>query len=59
MTRRSLERARPEGGERLWALVRELTSGLKGEVLHYEPAFGAFGMALVHFEPPSSGVMAA
>ena len=43
----------------MWALVRELTSGLKGEVLHYEPAFGAFGMALVHFEPPSSGVMAA
>jgi aromatic ring-opening dioxygenase catalytic subunit (LigB family) len=51
LTRKTLERATPEGGKNLWALLRGLTEGLKGEVLHYESALGAFGMALVHFEP--------
>lgn len=50
LNRRALEQAQPEGGERLWALLRGLSQGLKGEIRHYEPAFGALGMAIVHFE---------
>lgn len=51
LSHRSLEKARPEGGEKLWALLRGLSQGLRGEVRHYESAFGAVGMAIVHFEP--------
>ncbi len=46
-----LDAARPEGGLRLWSLIRGMTSDLDGELLHYSAELGAYGMALVHYEP--------
>ena len=46
-------KARPDQpDERLWSLVRGLSAGLKGEILSYKETAGAWGMAVVHYEPP-------
>jgi len=50
LSKTSLEKAQPEGGKKLWALLKGLSQGLKGEIRHYEPAFGALGMAIVEFK---------
>ena len=42
--------ARPDEPHCLWALVRGLTMGLQGEIRHYSPELGAFGMAVVHYD---------
>lgn len=47
-----LRDARPEGGVRLWSLIKGLSEGLRGDVRYYGPSLGAFGQALIHFDPP-------
>lgn len=42
--------AQPEGGDRLWQLVRGVAGELRGDVRYYGSALGAYGMALVHYE---------
>lgn len=42
--------ARPDMANRLWAVVRGLNSGLRGEIRHYSAELGAFGMAVVHYD---------
>jgi len=49
---RQLRTARPEASRNLWSMLRGLTAGLRGELRYYGNALGAYGMALVHFEPP-------
>lgn len=44
-------RWQPDGPTHLWSLVRGLIGDLRGEVRWYGPELGAYGMALVHFNP--------
>jgi hypothetical protein len=48
---RTMKTARPEAGERLLAVLRGLAGSLRGDLRYYGPALGAYGQALVHFEP--------
>ncbi|RMF13663.1 MAG: hypothetical protein D6761_10740 [Candidatus Dadabacteria bacterium] len=53
VVRRKARPDQPDG--RLWALIRGLSAGLKGDVLSYKETAGAWGMAVVHYEPPRQG----